>query len=87
LFFKTGFLCVALSVLEITLWTCLCLPIAGIKGVCNHIWLKNIFFFTLAQKIKNNFKHGATVRQDGKQEVWGGRDVLLVKSVVCTVCH
>jgi hypothetical protein len=37
---ETGFLCVALAVLELTPWTqksaCLCFPSAGIKGVCHH---------------------------------------------------
>jgi hypothetical protein len=41
---ETGFLCVALAVLELCGpgWpgtqksTCLCLPSAGIKGVCHH---------------------------------------------------
>ena len=46
LFFETGFLCVALAVLKLTLcrpgWpltqksACLCLPSAGIKGVHHH---------------------------------------------------
>jgi hypothetical protein len=45
-FFETGFLCVALAVLQLTLYrpgwlrtqkfTCLCLPSAGIKGVRRH---------------------------------------------------
>ena len=45
-FFETGFLCIALSVLELTLYTRLasnseiCLPllsqVLGIKGVCHH---------------------------------------------------
>jgi hypothetical protein len=44
-----GFLCVALAVLELTLWTklssnsqrsgCLCLPSAGIKGMSHHSWV------------------------------------------------
>jgi hypothetical protein len=45
LFFETGFLCVALAVLELTLYpgrpwiqksACLCLPSTGIKDVCHH---------------------------------------------------
>ena len=46
LFFESGFLCVALAVLELTLKTrlasnsdihLLCLPSAGIKGVCHYL--------------------------------------------------
>jgi hypothetical protein len=53
-FFETGFLCIALAVLELSLcrpgWpqtqrsACLCLPSAGIKGVLHHArlnFLKN----------------------------------------------
>ena len=47
LVYETGFLCTALAVLEVTLWTrlasielrdlaCLCLPGAGFKDVCHH---------------------------------------------------
>jgi hypothetical protein len=50
-FFKTRFLCVALAVPEFTLdqaglelrSTCLCLPSAGIKGVCHHCPYVNIY--------------------------------------------
>ena len=39
LLFETGFLCIALAVLELTLDQAgLCLPSAGIKGVRNHAW-------------------------------------------------
>jgi hypothetical protein len=47
-FFETGFLCIALAVLEPG-WprtqksACLCLPSAGIKGVCHHAWLFDEF--------------------------------------------
>jgi hypothetical protein len=54
-FFKTGFLCVALAVLNSLCrpgWprtqksTCLCLPSAGIKGVCHHTRLcSSVFVF------------------------------------------
>ena len=50
-FFKTGFLCVALAVLNSLCrpgWpqtqksTCLCLPSAGVKGVRHHAWLSSV---------------------------------------------
>jgi hypothetical protein len=53
LFFETGFLCVALAVLNSLCrpgWpqtqksACLCLPSAGIKGVHHHAWLELSFF-------------------------------------------
>jgi hypothetical protein len=50
---ESGFLCVSLAVLELTLKTglamnswryvCLCLPSAGIKGICYHC-LSDKFF-------------------------------------------
>jgi hypothetical protein len=54
-FFKTGFLCVALAALELTVdqaglepgtqkSACLCLPSAGIKGVRHHAQLFLRFF-------------------------------------------
>jgi hypothetical protein len=51
LFFETGFLCIALAVLELICrpgWprtqksTCLCLPSAGIKGVRHHARLPHL---------------------------------------------
>jgi hypothetical protein len=51
--FETGFLCVALAVLELTLETrlalnqksaCLCLSSAGIKGECHHCPTQGNFY-------------------------------------------
>ena len=50
--FETGFLCVALAVLALCRpgWprtqksTCLCIPSAGIRGVCHHAWLVTYIF-------------------------------------------
>jgi hypothetical protein len=52
-FFKARFLCVALAVLELNSVVqadlelkrsaCLCLPSAGIKGMCHHAW-QSIFY-------------------------------------------
>ena len=54
---KTGFLCIALAVLELTLYrpdwpwtqrsTCLCLLSDGIKGMCHHTWSSQGFCFQL----------------------------------------
>jgi hypothetical protein len=66
--FKTGFLCITLTVLELTLdqaglelrnpgWpqtqksACLCLPSAGIKGVCHYARLKNNFYQRLKEEL------------------------------------
>jgi hypothetical protein len=57
--FETGFLCVAWlswnllcrpSWLQIQRSTCLCLPSAGIKGMCHHCSAKHIYFY-IAKKI------------------------------------
>jgi hypothetical protein len=66
-FFETGFLCVALAVLELTLWTrlasnseiaYLCLPSAGIKGVRHHHPARNIpSLKKLPSKMEFSFQH------------------------------
>lgn len=47
--FKTGFLCVALAVLELKRSTCLCLPSAGTKTVRCHHCPMDLVFLTLTQ--------------------------------------
>ena len=59
LFFEKGFLCLVLAVLELSSpdWsqtqrsTCLCLPSAGIKGMCHHCWLYMLFLITSTYNI------------------------------------
>ena len=61
LYFETGFLCVALVVLELTRpsWpliqksTCLCLPRAGIKGICHHCPAKEPIKLELAYSFRS----------------------------------
>jgi hypothetical protein len=47
--YETGFLCVALAILELSLSLCkpgcLCLPNAGIKGMCHHRLALFVFLF------------------------------------------
>jgi hypothetical protein len=59
-FFETGFLCVAWLTwnslyrpgwLQTQKSTCLCLPSAGIKGVCHHCPASNFGFFKKNTKI------------------------------------
>jgi hypothetical protein len=58
--FLTGFLCIALAVLELTLYcrpgwprtqksACLCLPSAGLKGVCRRHHQPALFLFLKAR--------------------------------------
>jgi hypothetical protein len=54
-FCETGFLCIALTVLEFLSWprtqkfACLCLPSAGIKGVLHHSRREFVFVFALVE--------------------------------------
>jgi hypothetical protein len=70
LFFETGFLCIALAVLELTFrpgWprtqksACLCLPSAGIKGVRHHSRLQLLFLMNTGQ----NHRKSHTLQRSG----------------------
>jgi hypothetical protein len=83
--FETGFLCVALAVLDLLCrpgWpqtqksACLCLPSAGIKGLCHHCPAKNslflIYFYLCALVFCLQVCLYEGIRSEGKKSLWLG---------------